>query len=329
MYKGLYVLGERGYNLIYRPVADAIDSMIEIVGPLQEPATLDRSLLKEIDFLLTGWGGPSIDADFLAAAPNLKAVFYGAGSIKSVVTPAFWEADIPITSAAIANAEPVAEFTLAQILLSLKGIWHYVLTAERTGKRVPKDIIAFPGAYESTVGLISLGMIGRRVGELLQNFQLNIVAYDPFAQPETFEVMNARSLDLDTLFRQADVVSLHTPWLPETEGMITGEHFAMMKPNATFINTARGAVVRENEMIEALRQRPDLWAIIDVTYPEPPAPNSPLYTLPNLVITPHIAGSLDAECKRMGDTMVAEMQRFIDGQPLRWQVHKEQIATIA
>jgi phosphoglycerate dehydrogenase-like enzyme len=130
-------------------------------------------------------------------------------------------------------------------------------------------------------------------------------------------------LPLDELFRRADVVSLHTPLLKETEGMITGAHLASMKPGATFINTARGAIVREKEMIEALKKRPDLQAVLDVTHPEPPEPGSPLYTLPNVILTPHIAGSMDGECRRMGRYMVEELRRFVDGKPLRWQITRE------
>jgi phosphoglycerate dehydrogenase-like enzyme len=111
--------------------------------------------------------------------------------------------------------------------------------------------------------------------------------------------------------------------------MITGAHIASMKQGATFINTARGAIVRENEMIEVLKQRPDLQAVLDVTYPEPPAAGSPLYTLPNVILTPHIAGSMDAECRRMGRYMVEELRRYVAGKPLRWEVTREAAANRA
>jgi len=137
------------------------------------------------------------------------------------------------------------------------------------------------------------------------------------------------SVSLDQLFRESDVISLHTPSLPATKGMITGAHFAAMKPNATFINTARGAVVRETEMIEVLTHRPDLQAVLDVTDPEPPKPESPLYTLPNVVLTPHIAGSQNNECRRMGHYMVEELGRYLAGQPLKWQINQELAAKLA
>jgi len=125
------------------------------------------------------------------------------------------------------------------------------------------------------------------------------------------------------------VVSLHAPWLDETVGMIQGDHFAAMKHDATFINTARGAIVREDEMIAVLQDRPDLWALLDVTYPEPPVPGSPLYTLPNVVLTPHIAGSLDNECRRMGRLAVEDLRKFVNGEALTWEIGREQAAIMA
>ena len=102
-----------------------------------------------------------------------------------------------------------------------------------------------------------------------------------------------------------------------------------MKPNATFINTARGAVVREAEMIETLRHRPDLQAVLDVCDPEPPAPDSPLLTLPNVVLTPHIAGSMGTECRRLGRCMVDEVRRYLAGEPLHWQITEADAARLA
>jgi len=131
------------------------------------------------------------------------------------------------------------------------------------------------------------------------------------------------------LFDRSDVVSLHTAWKKETENLIRGHHFARMKPGATFINTSRGAIVAEQEMIEVLRQRPDLWALLDVTWPEPPVAGSPLYTLPNVVLTPHIAGSTGPECRRMGRWMIEELDRYLAGQPLRWRVNAEMAKLMA
>ncbi len=330
MPKGIFILDAEAYEKIYgKALRDEAAKLIDIYAQPQTPESVKEnpSILRDAEVILTGWGGPVMDEEFLAAAPNLKAVFYGAGTIKNVVTDAFWKRGIIITSAYAANAVPVAEFTLSQILFCLKRGWHHALAIKRDGKYPPRTPV--PGAYGSTVGIISLGMIGRIVCRLLQPFDLKIIAYDSFATPDTASELNVELVGLDDVFARADVVSLHAPWLKETEGMITGEHFSAMKPNASFINTARGAIVREDEMIEVLRARADLTVVLDVTFPEPPEEGSPLYTLDNVILTPHIAGSMDGECRRMGDYAVAELQRWLAGEPLRWQITREKADIMA
>lgn len=329
--KGLYVLDKNSFELIYGPEERKdIDNLVDIVAPIQSRDILrdNPGVLEEVEVIFSGWGGPKIDEEFLAAAPNLEMVFYGAGSIKGIVTDAFWDRDIRITSAYAANGIPVAEFTLAQILFSLKRGWHYAFSIKEQGK-YPPSREGILGAYGSTVGIISLGMIGRYVCQLLKPFDLKIIAYDPFASEDVADELGVELCGLDEIFKRSDVVSLHTPWLPETEGMIKGEHFSAMKGNATFINTARGAVVREDEMIQVLKKRPDLYALLDVTWPEPPVAGSPLYTMPNIILTPHIAGSLGKECNRMGRYMVDELERYLKGEELDWEISKEKASILA
>lgn len=331
MLKGLYILNEKSYRLIYgHEEREDIGNMVDIYAPVQtrEAIRENLSLLNQVEVVFSGWGGPLMDEAFLSAAPNLKAVFYGAGSIRNIVTQAFWERDIIITSAYAANGIPVAEFTLSQILFCLKLGWQFAVSIKGEGK-YPTIKPVVPGAYKSTVGIISLGMIGRYVCEMLKYFDVKVIAYDPYIKEESAQELGVRLCSLHEIFSQADVVSLHTPWLKETEGMITREHFVSMKPNASFINTARGAVVKEDEMIQVLKERPDLMAILDVTHPEPPKPESALYTLPNVILTPHIAGSMNMECNRMGRYMVEELRRYILGEDLNWQISREKAAILA
>ena len=328
--KALYLLNEAAFDVIYGPDERSdVAELVDVIAPLQTARNVadDPAILADVEVILSGWGMPTMDEAFLAAAPNLKAVFYGAGSIKKIVTDAFWARRIPITSAYAANAVPVIEYTLAQILLSLKRTWHYMFAIRAQGQYIPRTPV--PGAYGSTVGLISLGMIGSGVAQKLQQFDVHVIAYDPFVTPARAAELGVELCSLEDVFRRADVVSLHAPWLDETVGMVRGDHFAAMKPDATFINTARGAIVREDEMIDVLQNRPDLWAILDVTYPEPPVPGSPLYSLPNVVLTPHIAGSLDNECRRMGRLAVEDLRKFVNGEALTWAIGREQAAIMA
>ncbi len=288
MTKGLFILRESAFDLIYgHELAHEIKQHVDIYAPPQtaEAVRDNPALLHDAEVIFSGWGGPYLDETLLNAAPNLKIVFYGAGTIRKIVSEAFWDRGVRICSAWAANAVPVAEFTLGQILLSLKRTWHFAITSQLEGKHVPRTEV--PGAYGSTVGIVSLGQIGRRVCKLLQPFDVRLIAYDPYTDPQTAAALGVELVSLDDVFQQADVVSLHAPNLPETRGLITGDHFASMKQDATFINTARGAIVREDEMIDVLRQRRDLYALLDVTSPEPPVPDSPLFALPNVRGSPH------------------------------------------
>jgi phosphoglycerate dehydrogenase-like enzyme len=307
----------------------AVAGLADVYAPFQTGNSVAKNpgVLAEAEVILSGWGAPAMDGGFLAAAPNLRVVLYGAGSIRRVATPAFWERDLRITSAYAANAVPVSEYALAAILFSLKRGWHFAFSAQRE-KALPRQG-QVPGAYGSTVGLVSLGMVGRLVRERLRPFDLRVVAYDPFVTPEEAHVLGVDLMSLEDLFASSDVVSLHVPLLPETEGMILGSHLASMKRNATLINTSRGAVVREAEMVEVLGERPDLWAVLDVTHPEPPEPDSRLFDLPNVVLTPHIAGSLGNECRRMGRLVVDELRRYVAGEPLKHEITRERAALMA
>jgi phosphoglycerate dehydrogenase-like enzyme len=168
------------------------------------------------------------------------------------------------------------------------------------------------------------------VCELLRPLNIKLLVYDPFATEEDARAIGGELCDLDTIFTVSDVVSLHTPLLDETRGMITGKHFEQMKPDSTFINTARGAVIREDEMIDVLRKRKDIVAVLDVTYPEPPVDDSVLWTLPNVVLTPHIAGATGSgEIREFGVLMLAELDRYLNGLPLQHQITEEQFVRMA
>lgn len=301
-----------------------------IAKPLSKVELLENlDILKDIDVIFSGWGAPEINQEIIEHAPNLKFVFYAAGSIKSVVTDEFWERGIRITTANSANAIPVAEFTLATTILGLKN-------AHLMNQQI-KDLRTYPkpgtrnikGGFKAKVGLISLGAIARYTLDLFAKFDYEILVYDPFIKQEEAKNLNVTLVDLDTIFKEADVVSLHTPLLDSTRKMIKKSHFMLMKENSTFINTARGAVVDEKEMIEALYERPDITAYLDVVYPEPPAADSPLYELKNVFLTPHIAGSEGSEVARMGELMLQEFKRFLNNEDLDYEVDKKTFEVMA
>ena len=329
--KAIYILDPASLDVIYGPEErQEIERRVHLYAPPQSSESIreNLSLLEDAELIFSGWGAPAMDEAFLAAAPKLRVLFYGAGSVRPFITEAFWRREIALTSAYAANAVPVAEYVLGAILLSLKNFWQ-LAAGTRSGLGWGDHTRRVPGGFRSTVGLVSCGMIARKTLEMLRMFDLRRLVYCPFLTREEAQELGVERCSIEEIFQRADVVSLHTPDLPETRGLITGRHLASMKSGATFINTARGAVVRELEMIDTLRNRPDLTAILDVCHPEPPALDSPLLSLPNVVLTPHIAGSLGPECRRLGSYMVDELHRYLAGVPLRWQIDEKLAAKLA
>ncbi len=326
MLKGLFFYTSKVEGLVYGEVEiEAITRYVELTGERLERNTWrqHKDRLAEVEVIFSSWGPPYLDEEFLAAAPRLKYIFHAAGSVKDMMTDAAWQRGIGVSSAYAANAIPVAEFTLSQILFCLKNGWQLsrqCMTGDVGLWRGKRQGI---GAYGSKVGLISLGMIGRRVCHLLRGFDLEVLAYDirPFTAVEQEQGVTPASVE--TIFRTCDCVSLHAPLLSQTTGMIRGEHFAMMKHGASFINTARGAIVQQDEMIEVLKGRPDLTVVLDVVDPEPPDPHSALFHLPNVFLTPHIAGAKHGERRRLGQYMSEELQRYVAGERLRWSINHE------
>lgn len=329
--KAIYLLEADAFAAMFGAAEQRdLGRLVEFAAPPLTAETWSRDVarLREVEFIYSGWGTPPMDAAFLAHFPRLRAVFHAAGSVKHFATEALWARGVRVTCAAAMNAIPVAEFTLAQIVFCLKHGWQRVREVQQE-RRFRKEDEHMPGAYRSTVGLISLSRTGRLVAERLRSLDVDVIAFDPVAPPESASALNVRLCSLEELFAAADVVSCHTPLLPETRGMLRGGHFAAMKPGASFINTARGGLVQEPELIRVLTQRADLLAVLDVTDPEPPDPSSPLFTLPNVVLTPHIAGSLGRECRRLGRMMVAETQRLLRGEPLQGEVSRAQLSRVA
>ncbi len=273
-----------------------------------------RKVLERTDILLTSWGAPLLDARQLERAPHLRAVVHAAGSVKHHLTPAVWERGVRVTSAADVNAVPVAEYTLATILLAGKGI----LAAAAAYRADPEgtDVTDWPsiGNYAKRVGVIGASRIGRLVCELLRPFGFEVVIADPYLDEAGASALGARLVTLEELFATSDIVTLHAPDLPETQHLVDATKLALLKDGATFINTARGALVDHEALVRELRSG-RINAVLDVTTPEPLPADSPLLVLPNALVTPHVAGSLGTELYRLGDAAVEEVERLAAGEP--------------
>ncbi|MGP9844996.1 hydroxyacid dehydrogenase [Brachybacterium sp. 107] len=275
--------------------------------------------LRDVEVLVTGWGSPRIDATTLARLPRLRAIVHTAGTVRFVATEAVWERDdITVTSATEANAVPVAEFTLAQILLAGKRS-HAREAGYRADHQVHGGAAADPGIgnYGGVVGLIGASRIGVLVAEHLQRFDLDVLITDPFASAEQIQALGATKVEPEELYSRSDVVSLHAPDLPSTRGMVSGELLALMRDGTTFVNTARPALV-DLDALRAELASGRLAAVLDVH--DDLAADDPIWDLPTVSITPHIAGSQGNELRRMGEFALEEVRRLAAGEPPRHPV---------
>nr|WP_313885580.1 NAD(P)-dependent oxidoreductase [Fodinicola feengrottensis] len=208
--------------------------------------------LQDLEILITGWGCPPIDEAVLDAAPKLRAVVHTAGSVRAHITQACWDRGIEVSSAAAANAVPVAEYTVAMILLSGKRALERARDYKTVRRReewlsTPRTI----GNFGRTIGILSASLIGRRVIELLRPYDLNLLLHDPYVLEGEIDVP---LVSIEELFERSDLVSVHTPLLSTTHGLVSRELIGMMRPDAVLLNTARGAVVDQDALAEAARR---------------------------------------------------------------------------
>jgi phosphoglycerate dehydrogenase-like enzyme len=302
--------------------------------PDPEPLTrLDDAravaLLERCAILLTGWGCPPVDETVLERAPALRAIVHAAGSVKSLVTDACFARGVRVSSAAAANALPVAEYALAAILFAGKRVF----SLQRRYAQV-RDFRLWPSEFPGlgnlgkVVGVVGASRVGRRLLELLRPFDFQVLLHDPTLSDDDAQALGAERALLDDLLRRSDIVSLHAPSLPETRHLLDARRLALLRDGAVLINTARGALVDgaalERELVEGR-----IEAVIDTTEPEVLPADSALYELPNVFLTPHVAGALGSETRRMTSLAIGEIERLVRGEPLEHEVRAADLGRIA
>lgn len=286
-------------------------------------------VLGDVEILVTGWGCPALDAKALDALPRLRAAFHAAGTVKNHVAPECFERGVRITSAAFANAIPVAEFTVATILLANKQAFALQRRyRERRAFRLWSAEYPGLGNHGKCIGIVGASRIGRMVIEHLRAFGFEILVHDPFLDEAGAATLGAELCTLDDLFTRSDVVSLHAPALPETQHLVDARSLSLLRDGAILINTARGALVDHTALTHELVSG-RISAVLDTTEPEVLAEDSPLYDLDNVFLTPHIAGSQGTETARMFASALDELERFIAGEPLQHEVRLDDLSRIA
>ena len=320
-------------NRVYSPEIRALlkeEAGLEETVYSKEDVLAACGAFADVEFIFSTWGMPVFtEEEIRRVFPSLRCVFYGAGTVQAFAGP-FLNCGVKVFSAWAANAVPVAEYTVAQILLANKGYYatsRLMSSGDVAASRAIKG--AFPGNYELSVGLIGVGQISRIVIRLLKNFDIKVkVCSRSLSDAEAAE-LGVEKCSLEEIFSTCQVVSNHLAHNASTVGRLKGEHFSSMLPYATFLNTGRGAQVVEADLVRVLTERPDLTAVLDVTNPEPPLEGHPFYRLPNCVLTPHIAGSSGNEVHRMAEYMAAEFRRYISGQPTKYEVTEKMLETMA
>ncbi|MEV4086266.1 hydroxyacid dehydrogenase, partial [Nonomuraea fuscirosea] len=251
------------------------------------------------------------------------------GTVRPFVTDEVWRRGIVVTSAADANAIPVAEFTLAAIIFAGKKA--PFLAQDARTHRDDWSYVTRRGELSNrgrTVGVVGFSRVGRRVVERLRDLEMDVLVSDPYAAATEVSAAGGRLVPLAELLRGCDVLTLHVPSLPETRHLIGAAELALLRDGTTVINTARGAVL-DTAAIERECASGRLDAILDVTDPEPLPAGSVLYELPNVMITPHIAGSLGSETWRMSDSALDELERHLSGRPLLTAVTPDEFTVSA
>lgn len=278
--------------------------------------------LRDLEMIFSTWGLPRLTAAQLDQMPKLRVLFYAAGSVAHFARP-YLERGVQVVSAKEANADSVAEFCLAQILLGMKGYFRnsreYIAPATWPGS------FRGPGNYEETVALIGVGAVARKTAGLLRSFKLRLLMVEDCLTDTEARSLGATKVSLDEAFATAFVVSNHLADFPHTRRLIQARHFRSMRPGAVFLNTGRGAQVDEPGMAEVLTVRPDLTALLDVTETEPLPASSPLYALPNVHLSTHLAGAMNSEAPRLADLVIAEFLAYQAGRPLRHSVALESL----
>ncbi|HZU92108.1 MAG TPA: hydroxyacid dehydrogenase, partial [Microbacterium sp.] len=221
---------------------------------------------------------------------------------------------IVFTNAGEGNAQAVAEYTVATIVLAGKRA-RYAEQIYRRGRAfVDREAeLVDTGNFGRTVGLVGASRIGRRVAQLLIPTDVRVLVYDPYVSAEEVHALGAQKVALDELLAASDIVSLHAPASAETDHMIGRREFALMRDGAVIINTARGSLIDHEAMRPHVRDG-RIDAILDVTEPEPLPADDELWSLPNVTLTPHIAGATGNELHRLGRDVVDEVARYVAGE---------------
>ena len=334
--KIVVLLSEQLWGEIMTPDAEArLNALGEVVrysapeGQRRVTAEMVADQLTDASAIITGWGAtPKFDTWLLERTPDLRFIGHTAGTIKGFIGEEVFDQGIVVTHAAGTIAIAVGEWAMTATLASLRKLPDFNANMH---ERVWNKDSSLRGRslHGKTVGIVAASMTARAFIPLLKPFNCDVQVFDPYLTPErATELGVRRQEDLDELFRTSDIVSNHAPTTPETDGMINAHRLSLMKDGALFVNTARARAIDYEALTKEL-QSGRIFGALDVFPKEPLEQESPLWDLPNVILSPHIAGGTVENRLMLGETIVSDLERFLRGEPLRHQIRKEQLATMA
>ncbi len=267
-----------------------------------------------------------IDAHLMdTAGPSLKVISQYAVGYDNIDIGAATARGIPVGHTPGVLTDATADFTWALLLAAARRVVEgYTYVREGRWKTWGPTLLLGPNVSGATLGIVGFGRIGQAVARRAQGFAMRVLAYDPYAQRETAAALGVQLVDdLEELLREADFVTLHTPLTEETYHLIGERELGLMKPTAVLVNTSRGPVVDPNALYRALKEGQIAFAALDVTEPEPIPTDSPLLTLPNIIITPHIASASVQARTAMAEIAARNLIAGLRGERLPYCVNPE------
>jgi len=325
---------ERGRNVYKDKKIEEIKKYYEITNEIykKEDIISPDNDFSDVEVVFACWGIEEFKVQEIKDnMPDLKALFYVGGSVKYFAKP-FLEAGVKISGAWHGNAVAVAEYVVSQMILGIKGVFLSRITKAADWEPKKNLVIPVKGFYGIKIGILGSGAIGVKIIEMLSAFKeskLEIYLYSPSLTEERAQQLGVRKSTPEEIFSQCDIITNHIANNPQTLGFYSKELFDLMGDQVVFVNSGRGQQVVEKDLTEAMKKRPQSCALLDVTYPEPPQKDCPLFEAENIFINPHIAGSQNNELERMVDYVFADAIAFEEGKELQYEITLDKFSRLA
>ena len=286
-----------------------------------------REQIANADVLMTTWHTPFLTAEMLGARPRVKLIAHCGGEVKSRVAEQIFDY-ITITNAAEPMARGVAEMALALALTMVRRIPEYASEMREGVVRTNAEVSSGETLFGRKVGLVGFGRIGRAFARLIAPFQVQLIVSDPYADPDVIAEYGGSLVELDDLVRSCSVIVLAAALTPETMNLFDKRRLSLVGDGSYLINVARGGLIDLEALLVELRKG-RITAALDVTDPSEPLPiDHELRTLPNVILTPHIAAGGIEMRREIGALAVEEVVRYANEQPPLNRVTQEMLATM-